>query len=69
MSKSNKHDYKNFTKSPLACLLHCIENILDHSSGKCPDSLTMAALSFTKLWYIFNLNPVWGSHRNHPLSF
>ena len=28
-------------------LLHCIGNILSHSSGKCRDALTMAALSFT----------------------
>ena len=48
MSISNKHNYKTFTKSPLASLLHYIENILNHSSGKCRDSLTMAALGFTK---------------------
>ena len=47
MSKSDKHNYKTFTKSPPAPFLHCIENILNHSSGKCRDSLTMAALSFT----------------------
>ena len=34
--------------SLFAALLHCIKNILKHSSGKYCDSLTMAALSFTK---------------------
>ena len=48
MYVSNKHNYKTFTKSPPASLVHCIENILNHSSGKCGDSLTMAALSFTQ---------------------
>ena len=48
MAITNKHKYKIFTKSPPSSLLHCIKNILDHSSGKCHDSLTMAALSFTK---------------------
>ena len=47
MSISNKHNYKTFSKSPPASLLHCIRNILSHSSGKCRDSLTMAALSLT----------------------
>ena len=28
MSISNRHNYKTFTKRPLASLLHCIENIL-----------------------------------------
>ena len=48
MSISNEHSYKMFTKSLPASLLHCIEKILSHSFGKCRDSLTMAALSFTK---------------------
>ena len=48
MSISNKHNYKTFTKSPPGSLSHCIENVLNHSSRKCSDSLTMAALSFTK---------------------
>ena len=48
ISISNKHSYKTFTKSPPASLLHCIKNVLNHSSGKCRDSLKMAALSFTK---------------------
>ena len=48
MSATNKHNYKTIAKSPPASLSHCIENILNHSSGKCLDSLTMAALSFTK---------------------
>ena len=48
LSISNKHNYKTFTKSPPASLEHSIENILNHSSGKCPDSLTIAALSFAK---------------------
>ena len=48
MSRNNKHNYKTFAKSPPASLLHCIEKILNHSSGKCGDYLTMAALSFTR---------------------
>ena len=48
MSISNKHNYKTFTKSALASSLHCIENIVNHSAGKCRDSLTTAALSFIK---------------------
>ena len=46
MSVSNIHNCKTFSKSPPAWLLHCIENILSHSSGLCGDSLTMAVLSF-----------------------
>ena len=46
-SISNKHNYKTFSKSHAALLLHCIENILSHWSGKWSDSLTLAALSFT----------------------
>ena len=38
MSVSNKHDYRTFKKSPPSSSLHCIENILNHSSGKCHDS-------------------------------
>ena len=53
MAISNKQNYDTFTESPLAtppaCLSHYIENILNHSSGKCCDSLTMTALSFIKL--------------------
>ena len=48
MSARNKHNYKTFTKSHPASLLHCTKNILNHSPGKCRDSLTMAALNFTK---------------------
>ena len=48
MSISNKHKFKTFTNSSPASLLHCIENILNHSSGKCSDSLTMAAVSYNK---------------------
>ena len=48
MSLSNKRNYKSFTKDPPVSLLHCIENVLNHSSGKCHDSLTMAALNLTK---------------------
>ena len=48
MSVSNKHSHKTFTKKSSASLLHCIENVSNHSSGKCPDAPTMAALSFTK---------------------
>ena len=34
-----EHNYKTFTRSHLASFLHCIENILNHLSGKCRDSL------------------------------
>ena len=47
MSISNKHNHKTLSKCPTVSLLHCIGNILSHSSGKWRDSLTMAALSFT----------------------
>ena len=47
MSTNNKHNNKTFSKSPPTSLLHCIGNILSYSSGKRPDSLTMADLSFT----------------------
>ena len=56
MSISNKHNYKTFTKSPPASLLHCIESILNHSSVKCCDSLTMTTLMFTKFyWPLYNI--------------
>ena len=47
---SNKRNYKTFTKGPplYISLLNCIVNIFNHSSGKCRDSLTIVALSFTK---------------------
>ena len=45
MSISNKHNYKTFTKSTPVSLVHCNKNILNHSSGKCLDSLTIAALN------------------------
>ena len=48
MSIYIKHNYKTVTTSSPPSLLHCMENILNSSSGKCRDSLTMAALSFTK---------------------
>ena len=48
MPINNKHNCKTFTENSPASLLDCIDNILDHSSGNCRDSLTMAALSFTK---------------------
>ena len=48
MSINSKHNYQTFTKCPPASSLHCIENILNFSSGKCRNFLTMAALSFTK---------------------
>ena len=53
MSISNKHNYKTFSKSPPASLLHYIGNSLRHSSGKWRNSLTMAALSFTFTQYLF----------------
>ena len=43
MSISNKHNYKTISKSPTASLLHCIGNILSHSSGKWRDSLTVCS--------------------------
>ena len=54
-SVSNNHNYKTFSKRPTASLLHIciIRNILSHSSGKWRDSLTMAALSFTFVQYLF----------------
>ena len=55
MSISNKHNYKTFSKRPTASLLHCIGNILSHSSGKWRDSLTVAALSFTNGCSTFHL--------------
>ena len=45
VSIGNKHNYKTFTKSTSVTFL---ENVLNHSSGKCQDSLTTAALSVTK---------------------
>ena len=53
MSISNKRDYKTFSKSPTASLLHSIGNILSYLSGKWRDSLTMAALTFTFVQYLF----------------
>ena len=44
---SDRHNLRTFTKSPPASLIHCIGNILSHSSEKWRDSLTIAALSFT----------------------
>ena len=44
-SMSNTHNYKTFTKSPPASLLDYIENILNHSCGKCCRSLKIAVLS------------------------
>ena len=47
-STSNRHNYKTFTKNPPASLLHYVENILNHSCGKCRKSLKMATLSSNK---------------------
>ena len=47
ISISNKHNYSTFSKNPPVSLLHCIGNVLSHSSGKWHDSLTMAAPSFS----------------------
>ena len=55
MSISNKHNHKTFSKSPPASLIHCIGNILSHSSGKWHDSLTVAALSISNGCSEFNL--------------
>ena len=59
MSISNKHNHKTFSESPPASLLHCIGNILSHSSGKWCDSLTMAALSFTNGCSAFHLYTIY----------
>ena len=73
MYVSSKHNYKTFSKSPPASLIHCIENVLSHSSGKWRDSLTMAALSFTNgcsefhLYTIFN-NSLISPQQQHKLS-
>ena len=53
MSNLCLQNYKTFSKSPPASLLHCIRNILSDSSGKWGDSLTMAAPSFTLVQYLF----------------
>ena len=45
MPISNKHNYKAFSKSPPASLVHFSENVLSHSSGKCRDSLAIVDLS------------------------
>ena len=52
MSISNS--YKTFSKSPAAPLLHCIENICSHWSGKWRDSPTLAAFSFTNGSSVFH---------------
>ena len=48
MSVSNKHNHKTFTKSPLRLCYIASKKFSNHSFGKCPDALTMAALIFTK---------------------
>ena len=48
MSITSKRNYKTLTKCPPASLLHRVKRILNSFSGKRRDSLTMAALSFTK---------------------
>ena len=58
MSISNKHNYKTFSKSPPASLLHCIKNILSHSPGKRCDSLTMTAPSFINGCSEFHLRSI-----------
>ena len=45
MSPSDKHNYKTFTQSAPASLLHWIENILNHLSGKCRNSLADSGCS------------------------
>ena len=40
LSLRDKHSYKTFTKIPPESWLDCIENIFNHLSGKCRDSLT-----------------------------
>ena len=47
MSIINKHNYKTFAKSSPASLVHCIENVLSHSAGKCRDSVAIVDLSST----------------------
>ena len=53
LSISNEHNHKTFSKSRPASLIHCMGNTLSHSSGKGRDSLTMVALSFTFVQYLF----------------
>ena len=55
MSISNKHNYKAFSKSRPASLIHCIGDISSHSSGKWR---TMAALSFTNGCSEFHLRTI-----------
>ena len=40
-------NYKTFSKSPPASLVHCIQNVLSHSSGKWRNSLAIADMSST----------------------
>ena len=53
ISSSKRYNYKTFSESPTASLLHCIGNTLSYSSEKWRDSLTMAALSFAFVQYLF----------------
>ena len=62
---NNKHNYKTFSESPPVSLLHCIGNILSHSSGKGRDSLTMAALIFT---FVFFYSLIGWQQRNYQLE-
>ena len=48
MCISNKHNYKTFSESPTAYLLHCTGNILSYSSEKWRDFLTMASFTFVQ---------------------
>ena len=49
MSIINKTiNYRTFSKSSPASLVHCIENVLSHSSEKCRDFLAIADLNSTR---------------------
>ena len=51
----NKHNYKTFPKGLPECLVHCIENVLSHLSGKCCDSLAIADFNSTNGRSYFHL--------------
>ena len=66
MSIMNRHNYKTFSKSPPISLVHCIENVLRHSFGKCRDSLAIAGLSSTILYNIYSLISPQEQHNYKP---
>ena len=54
-SISNKHNYKAFSKSPPASLVHCIENVLSHTSGKCHAIVGELSTNFGSFYTKFKL--------------